>query len=87
MELCSRLVVVAIIHKFMIYLMAFALFPGANPIYAESIPIPEWMIRWEFCEKGDRTFFDGEWYFLSDKDGNQKGPYRHPLVYAIRLVS
>ena len=65
--------------------LIFLLSAGANPIYAESIPIPEWMIRWEFCEKGDRTFFDGEWYFLSDKDGNQKGPYRHPLVYAIRL--
>lgn len=50
----------------------------------ETVPIPEWMTRPEFYEKGDRTFFDGEWYFESDKDGNPKGPFRHPLCYAIR---
>ena len=41
----------------------------------------------EFREQGDRTFFDGEWFYLSDKDGNPRGPYRHPLLYLIRYVT
>lgn len=54
--------------------------------FIETIAIPEWMTMAEFMECGDRTFYDGEWYFESDKYGNERGPYRHSYLYAIRLV-
>ena len=46
--------------------------------------MPEWITKPELCEKGERTFFDGEWYFVADQDGNDRGPYRYTLIYAIR---
>ena len=59
---------------------------GVDPIYAETVALPEWLTSSEYSECGERTFHDGEWYFQSDKDGNQRGPFRLPLVYAVRCV-
>ena len=57
---------------------------GARVFHVETVPMPEWITKPELCEKGERTFFDGEWYFVADQDGNERGPYRYTLIYAIR---
>ena len=50
----------------------------------ETVALPEWITDPALSESGDRTFYDGEWYFIPDQDGNDKGPYRYTLLYAIR---
>jgi len=58
---------------------------GANVIHVETVGMPEWITKPELCEKGERTFYDGEWYFVPDKDGNERGPYRYTIVYGLRV--
>ena len=57
---------------------------GGVVLHAETVALPEWLTKKELQEKGDRTFFDGEWYFVPDQDGNEMGPFRHTLLYAVR---
>ncbi|KAI0241794.1 hypothetical protein LSAT2_018750 [Lamellibrachia satsuma] len=58
---------------------------GGVVLHAETVALPLWMTKKELQEKGDRTFFDGEWYFTPDQEGNEMGPFRHTLLYAIRI--
>ena len=59
---------------------------GCAIFHVETVSLPDWITNPDMCERGERTFFDGEWYFNQDKDGNDIGPYRYTLVYAIRSV-
>ena len=63
---------------------AFSYPTGDVVLHAETVALPEWLTKRELQERGDRTFYDGEWYFMPDQDGNEMGPFRHSLLYAIR---
>ena len=59
---------------------------GCAVFHIESVAFPEWITNPDMCERGERTFFDGEWYFNQDRDGNDVGPYRYLMVYGVRCV-
>ena len=73
-----RLRIVVLLHS------AFSYPSGGVVLHAETVALPEWLAKRELHERGDRTFYDGEWYFLHDQDGNKIGPFRPSLFYALR---
>ena len=58
--------------------------PDAYVMLVETVPVPEWIVDPALFESGERTFYDGEWYFVPDQDGYESGPYRYAILYIIR---
>ena len=59
----------------------------AQVMFVETVTVPEWMMNPSFHDYGERTFYDGDWYFVPDQDGYESGPYRYALLNLIRSVS
>ena len=57
-----------------------------RPLYVETVPLPQWLLDPEMDECGERTFFDGDWFFISDQDGFESGPFRYTIIYVIRFA-
>ena len=57
-----------------------------RPLYVETVPLPQWLLDPEMDECGERTFFDGDWFFVSDQDGFESGPFRYTIIYVIRFA-
>ena len=58
----------------------------AQVMFVETVTVPEWMMNPSFHDYGERTFYDGDWYFVPDQDGYESGPYRYALLKLIRSV-
>ena len=58
----------------------------AQVMFVETVTVPEWMMNPSFHDYGERTFYDGDWYFVPDQDGYESGPYRYALLNLIRSV-
>jgi hypothetical protein len=56
-------------------------------VHVETVALPEWITApGTRGPREERTFFDGEWYFVPDADGNDRGPYRYTLIYILRFA-